>query len=374
MSNYQPMALGQLQQFLSNGFEPRGGLTQLSHIQAAAHVLRMKQAPYIMYEIDTQLKNALLVGVDMEWYESNPQFITELGLSSLPLPPQSTTGLLGKPIHTLNNMKVHHLRLKENAHMVNGEKCEGHPEAFQFGTTCFVNTAEAKQALTDIFVRYDTNGNLRPIVLFGHAVDNDINTLREKIGFDLAALGVIVLVLDTQVMAQELGLGSGNSMSLKNILAQYSVEEKYLHNAGNDIAQAMVAASLLAGEYVTGRGRYQPENQADVDSLKATVRNRQMLHWGTEVFCTNCNSNDHFVRQCPNTYLCTRCVNNPYWKHKATTHPVEKCVRPPFPCKACVESTSLTRQRDSMTHYVEDCPYEKCESGGLFIPPQHYAK
>ncbi|KAJ4349502.1 uncharacterized protein N0V89_008118 [Didymosphaeria variabile] len=362
---WQPMTLSQLAQFLANGLDSRGGLTQRSHVQAAAHLLKMKQAPYIIPEIDFQLKDALLVGVDMEWHESNPHIVTELGISVLRLPQT----MLGKPIHALNDMEVHHLRLKENAHWVNGEKCEGHPEDFQFGTTCFVDGTQAKQALSDTFKRYDTRGNLRPIILFGHAVGNDIDTLREQFDFDLAALGVIVLTLDTQVMAREVGLSSGN-MSLKNILGQYSVREKYLHNAGNDIAQTMVAASLLAGESVIGRGRYQPENQVDVDNLKAVLRNRSILYWGISVFCTNCDSTQHFVGQCPRTYLCTRCANNPSWKQNANTHPIEKCIRPASPCKACAKSTDATRQNDAMTHYIVDCPFEKAPT--LFFVPRAF--
>ncbi|KAF2438150.1 hypothetical protein P171DRAFT_341097, partial [Karstenula rhodostoma CBS 690.94] len=251
----------------------------------------------------SQLKNALVLGIDMEWYESGPKRITEVGISVLPV----SQAPLSKPVHALRNMEVHHLRLKETAHMVNGEKCPGHPEEFEFGSTCFVDAMEVKQALINTFIQYDAHGNLRPIVLFGHAINNDLDMLREYFDIDLAAWGVIVLVLDTQLMAQELGMHSGRLMSLKSILAQYSVEEKYLHNAGNDIAQTMVAASLLAGEIATGNGRYQPENQTDVDNLKAMMRNRSVLSWGTPLFCTNCDSTEHLVGQCPNTYLCTRC-------------------------------------------------------------------
>lgn len=329
----------------------------------------MQKAPYIVYEIDSQLKDALLVGLDLEWYESGPpNVITEIGVSVLSAP----QGPLAKPIHALNGMQVHHMRLKETAHMVNGEKVAGHPEAFQFGSTRFVDATEAKQALAEIFLRHDSHGFPRPIVLFGHAVDNDIDILREKFDFDLTALGVVVLTLDTQVMAKEHGMGS-RPQSLKSTLTQYSVVENYLHNAGNDVGQTMVAASLLAGELATGRGRYHADNQGDVDNLKATLRNRSMAYWGTSLFCTNCNSANHLVGQCPGKYFCNRCANNPQWKHKATTHPIEKCVRPAYPCKACVESTDQKRQQDSMNHYVEDCGFEKSKSA-LWIPSPYNAK
>lgn len=366
---HQPMALSQLQQFLANGLQSRDNSPQLQHIQAAADILGMKRAPYILYETEAQLQNASLVGLDMEWFESGPKMITEIGVSVLRVP----KGPFSKPLEALNNMDVHHMRLQENAHMVNGEKCPGHPEEFQFGPSSFVDVNEARQALADVFLQYDADGNVRPVILFGHAVDNDLDVLREKFGFDLAASGVVVMILDTQVMARELGLESGRPMSLKRILAQYSVEEKFLHNAGNDVAQTMVAASLLAGEYDTGRGRYDAENQGQVDKLKALLRNRSSIHWGIPLFCTNCNSITHLVSQCPGKYLCTRCANNPQWADKATTHPIEKCVRPALPCKACIESDDPKRQEGAVTHYVEDCFFEKGKSG-LFIPSQHSAK
>jgi hypothetical protein len=352
--NYQPMPFGEIAQFLTDGFAS----VQLSQVQAAAHIFGIKKAPFLVYEISTQLKSAMIVGLDMEWYESGPKRITELGISVLPVPQSSP----GKPIHALNNMGVHHMRLKETAHMVNGEKCPGHPEAFQFGSTCFVNATEAKQALLDVFFQYDLHMGIRPVVLVGHAIDNDIDILRQKFDFDLVALGVVVLVLDTQVMAKELGMNSGNPMSLKNILAQYSVEEKYLHNAGNDIAQTMVAASLLAGEFVTHRGRYLPENQVDVANLNVMLRNQNAGRWGVPVFCTNCDSTEHFVGQCPIAHFCPRCANSPSWKHTAHTHPMHKCVRPAFPCQVCAESTDKRRQKNSMTHYIEDCHFDKSKS------------
>ncbi|KAL5443042.1 hypothetical protein PMIN05_003823 [Paraphaeosphaeria minitans] len=354
-TTYPPMAFNQLSQFLASGLTSRDGTAQLSQIRAAAHFLGIQKSPFIIHEIDAQLQNALMVGTDMEWYESGPKRITEVGISVLPV----LQGPLSKPIHALNNMEVHHIRLKNTAHMINGEKCPGHPEEFEFGSTCFVDLQEAKQAFTEAFIQHDAYGNPRPIILCGHAIDNDLDILRKNFEIDLEAWDVIVLVLDTQAMAKELGMNPSHLMSLKSILEQYCVEEKYLHNAGNDIAQTMVAASLLAGEVTTGRGRYSPVNQIDVDNLKAMMRNRNTFSWGTPLFCTNCDSTEHLVGQCPKTYICTRCAYRASWKHMAHTHPVGKCVRPPFPCKDCIESTNKSRQRDAMTHYIEDCHLEK---------------
>lgn len=363
--NFQPFSLGQIEQFLSQGFKTDPAT--LSHLKATAHVLGLQKAPYIFYDVDMQLKNAIIVCLDMEWYESGPKKVTELGISVLPY----QEGPFNKPIYAISQMNVHHMRLKENAHMVNGEKCPGHPENFQFGPTSFVDATQAQQALRDCFLHGAPNGQLRPVVLIGHAIDNDIEVLREHFGFDLASLGVIVMTLDTQIMAKELGMFGGRPMSLKNILGQYLVEEKYLHNAGNDAAQTMVAASLLAGDYATRKGRYEAFNQADVLNLKASLRNRNLVYWGIAKFCTNCEGTDHLVGQCPNKYFCPRCDSSAVWKENAATHPLEKCIRPAVPCQACMQSPDENRHRISMTHYIEDCSFEKGKFG-LFIPPQNF--
>lgn len=347
----QDINLAQLKQSLER-------LPADTQAETAAHVLGFKKSPNISPEIDARLGSALMIGIDMEWYEFGPKRITEVGISVLPVSQVSS----GKPIHALNAMDVHHLRLKNVAHMVNGERCPGHPEDFEFGSTSFVEEDEAKQALTDTFIRYDAHGELRPVVLCGHAIENDVEMLRNSFGVDLDAWGVFVLFLDTQVMAQEFGMEARRLMSLKSILAQYCVEEKYLHNAGNDVAQTMVAMSLLAGEFATKRGRYRSENQTDMKNVKALLQNRTTLGWGIALFCTNCDSTEHLVGQCPNAYHCTRCAYNAHWQHRAHTHPLGKCVRPAIPCQSCIESNDKKRQQEATSHYVEDCPSKKCES------------
>jgi hypothetical protein len=52
-------------------------------------------------------------------------------------------------------MVTQHVRIKENAHLMNSELCHGCPEKFQFGTTSFADMEQAKTTLLDSFIRYD---------------------------------------------------------------------------------------------------------------------------------------------------------------------------------------------------------------------------
>ncbi|KAF1972645.1 hypothetical protein BU23DRAFT_397790, partial [Bimuria novae-zelandiae CBS 107.79] len=187
------------------------------------------------------LKNAIASGVDIEWYESGLKRITELGISTLPLDQTFTTD----PLPKLNNMTVHHFRIKENAHLVNGRRCEGHLEDFQFGSTGFVTEQEARGVLNALLCQEGV-GYLRPMILIGHAVENDIQVFRDHLHIDLAEYPIL-MTLDTQVMAKELGIEvpPGRKIGLRDLLDSYGVKNKlYLHNAGNDAALTTTVGCL----------------------------------------------------------------------------------------------------------------------------------
>lgn len=358
--------------YLASQLDRTNSEANLKNVDAMAHVLGFQRSGWIPSHID-MFPTAIVVGVDIEVFESGPKRITELGISALHLDLLPSNPNIW-PIDKLVNMGLQHMRIIENAHLVNGEKCPGHPEKFGFGMTGFVDRGRARLALECAFQQLNELGQLCPIVFIGHAVDNDVQFMKEQLGVDLNSLGVLVMTLDTQVMAMELGM-SKNAMSLKNILAQYSVQEQYLHNAGNDIAQTMIAATLMAGERAQILSRNAPNHQQDVDNLKATLRSRHsQSYWGTDIYCTNCESTSHMVGQCLKTYLCLRCAGNPRWEKDANTHPIDKCKRPKDPCKICIDSDDKKLQEDAAGHYTEDCQYNGKYNkpgmyGDLFIPP-----
>jgi len=49
-------------------------------------------------------------------------------------------------------MHTQHVRIKENAHLVNHDLCDGHLDKFQFGTTSFATMEEAAIMLQRLFL------------------------------------------------------------------------------------------------------------------------------------------------------------------------------------------------------------------------------
>ena len=176
--------LAALSQFYSEALQSG----KLRHVDMMAHTLGLREHEGISQEHRDILKGCVFRSIDLEWFELGPQRITEIGIAIL-----NQCGSTSKPITKIQEMRVRHMRLRETAHLVNSFKCEGHPENFSFGKTTFVTSSEAKQALNDYLAPRDQSGSLKPIILIGHAVDNDIDVLREKFDFDLAASGNIVM-------------------------------------------------------------------------------------------------------------------------------------------------------------------------------------
>ncbi|KAI4713926.1 hypothetical protein J4E89_001375 [Alternaria sp. Ai002NY15] len=191
------------------------------------------------------LQDAIIVASDAEWYEHDDHFITELGISVLD-PRSVPQPFSSSPWSILPSMENYHVRIKPHAHLTNKDLCEGHPDAFQFGSTTFVSVKEAKEMLRSVFTRRDIYGNLRPIIFVGHAVSNDYEVIKSRFGLDLEELGTIVATIDTQVLAVEHGLvNPSRKIRLAHLLAEYDIKEPYLHNAGNDIVCTMIAAFLM---------------------------------------------------------------------------------------------------------------------------------
>lgn len=339
--------IAEIRGFFQNALKPH-----IQNVEIMAHLLGAKLSENVQKDHEAMLSKAVIITLDLEWWEFDSEYITEIGIATL-LPGKTRAEL---PVGLLKELEVHHLRVKENAHLVNGKMVAGHPEKFEFGKTAFVNTIEAKMALQDIFAQSDEEKHIRPVILLGHAVDNDIDILREKFDFDLAAFGTVMMVLDTQVMATELGLMGGKKMSLKHVLEQYSIEEPFLHNAGNDAAQTVVAAALLAIEHATCKGRYDGNNQVAVNDLKSRTTKDAYLCWGDWTFCTSCESAHHLVSSCPKKFWCSRCNNAPGRVGiPQGHHPTEKCPLTRSPCPTCLQSGEEWRRESAYSHDEKNC-------------------
>tara|TARA_R110002003_G_scaffold62_16_gene5693 strand:+ start:43541 stop:44650 length:1110 start_codon:yes stop_codon:yes gene_type:complete len=346
------------------------GLTQTAILQ---HWLHRHEIPFVFSAAKAALRNALIVGLDVEWYEHDATCITEVGVSILD--PRFITDR-ASAWNVLKSSINYHARIKSTAHMVNSDFCAGYPEEFQFGKTTFVDMEEAKNMLRHSFIRFDVRGRPRPIIFVGHAVENDVKMIKQRFGLDIFSLGVVVATIDTQVLAAENGLVSGpKKLKLSQLLAKFRITEPYLHNGGNDIFCTMIAALLIALPYP-------PEfNSAAYDSLKKHLQAHSKIIYGTEIFCTTCDSTRHTAEYCRAIVRCDHCASTPQRREMANTHKTEKCpeavknaarasiessatnsvtLRYPCPCPRCIESPDPKRHEleFAYSHLESDCVYK----------------
>lgn len=289
------------------------------------------------------LDDAYLVGLDAEWWEKDPNPITELGFAELR--PSKIV-----PIHephaedSLLQIQTTHLRIMENAHLVNKFRGAGNPEDFHFGTSAFIPAQEALKVLMEVFCRFihadGEQPRLRPVIFIGHAVECDFEKLSDKLGVDLLKFGTIVKVIDTQILAKEAGIvgPKGPNISLKHMLEYFHIQPDNLHMAGNDIAYTMVAAVLAALKndlYTSAdhipepivNGRHIQDVLADI---KAVNKAGPPPPWGVTVFCTRCDRLDHSRDECTEYVNCIHCCGSSSKKisYLARTHMTEKCLFP----------------------------------------------
>ncbi|KAE8827258.1 hypothetical protein PTNB73_09012 [Pyrenophora teres f. teres] len=284
-----------------------------------------------------RLNDAAIIAIDTEWWQKHPNPMTELGISELQnkfiLPNIYANNIL-------TGVQTVHARLKPYAHLHNDFPGAGDPEKFELGTTKFVTEEEARQVLVDTFVRpheLDPT-NLQPIILVGHAVENEFEHILEAFGVDLLSYGTIVKVIDTQVMAEEAGIRGprGPLISLKNLLSHFNLTVPNLHSAGNDAAATLMAAVLitLKENLYPGVGTNKPPAVVDniniqwIVSALLTENKTPAPLWGVELFCTRCERENHLRANCFAKLQCEICkcsgVKRLY--NASRTHAAGRCM------------------------------------------------
>ncbi|KAH8723030.1 hypothetical protein GQ44DRAFT_741368 [Phaeosphaeriaceae sp. PMI808] len=323
------------------------------------------------------IEDAVIVGLDAEWYEHDSNRVTELGISILdPLLVRDWIS----PWGILNAMVNTHLRIKPNAHLANSDLCKSCPEKFQFGVTKFVDIEDAKNILRFSFLRQ--HGRYHPkqraIILVGHAIENDTKMMKDRFGFDVNELGVVISTIDTQILAADCKIvESTKKIKLCDLLAMYSIREDNLHNAGNDIVCTIIAAILMISPHII---QTNPEIYGCVKNRQ--LRSRRVREGTNTIFCTKCDSNMHFAVICNAVVHCDHCANNPDRRKDADTHKTEKCIaeikemakksgkstqfwttplRHVCPCSWCIESPDPKRHNMEYAygHLEKDCLYRQ---------------
>ena len=377
-SSSPPMSPKDLNFVISTGIHQ--GLSQIALLQ---HWLRLSAIPFDPSAAKAALRDAIIVGLDAEWWEHDSSYITELGVSILD--PRFISDW-DSPWTVLQSMVTQHVRIKPNAHLMNSELCRGFPDNFEFGKTSFVDMEQAKEMLRCSFLRFDNHGRPRPVIFIGHAVDNDAKIIKERFGLDIEALGVVVATIDTQVLAAGTGLAHGpRKIKLCDLLAKYNICELYLHNGGNDIVCTMVAAFLMSSPFSP-----QSHSQA-YHNLKTHLRTNSKVMYGSQIYCLKCDSDNHTADYCRLSVYCKHCSSSIKTVVIAPDHKTEKCLvaikkavkamrepsgewsaapRYPFPCSLCIESTDPKRHTldYAYDHLEKDCVFKAGGSEGVVNP------
>jgi hypothetical protein len=286
-----------------------------------------------------RLNEAVVVCIDAEWWMKEPKPVTELGIAEL-----METGLTptAHAENILCGMQVAHARVMQYAHLINHFVGAGDPEKFHFGKTKFVTMEEVTQVLVNTFVRPREFGggglDLQPIILVGHAVENEFENLERAFGVDLRSYGTIVKVIDTQIMAQDLGIKAprGPFIGLKDLLAHFNMVVPNLHTAGNDAAATLVAAVLLTLKqriYPDATGPppaiVQGRSMSDVvTSVMEFGMSALAPPWGRQVYCTRCDHDGHFPQYCSAFLTCFICKSSGVRRlfRAKHTHKTTRCL------------------------------------------------
>ncbi|KAH9876538.1 hypothetical protein J1614_003669 [Plenodomus biglobosus] len=284
------------------------------------------------------LGEATVVSIDTEWWQKEPKPTTEIGVAEL-----LTEDYMLAPHaeNILSRIHAAHARIIPNAHLLNTFVGAGDPEMFHFGKTRFVSMIEAQAIVQQTFMRmHQERGDkqLQPIILIGHAVDNEFELIERTLGVDLRSFGTIVKVIDTQEMARKAGIKgpNGPNIGLRDLLAYFNVTVPNLHTAGNDAAGTMIAAVLLALQTIL----YPSENgppaayqcgrhiQDVVDNLMTLAKSRAPPPWGQALYCTRCNRNNHTRSSCYAKVHCLICHNSRVARlyRAAWTHKTDRCL------------------------------------------------
>ena len=186
---------------------------------------------------------SLTVSIDLEWYDqSNGNIILEIGLAIVP--------------NENSELAVnYHWILQENCMYVN-RFCKTSPLGFIFGRTERIPIAEAVKRLRYWF---QGAGFEIPVRLVAHDPRGDLKALK-LMGIDVLSRDKIS-ISDTQVLFKSMSLKNKPSLSAMCRELEIEINERALHNAGNDAHYTLLAyqkVMFLEGSALKQKEEIQP--------------------------------------------------------------------------------------------------------------------
>ncbi|KAL1610664.1 hypothetical protein SLS60_002334 [Paraconiothyrium brasiliense] len=247
----------------------------------------------------------------------------------------------------LQNVFFYFARIQKHAHLRNKNFSAGDPDTNRFGTTRFLNDREIVECLTSIFEwEIDPNaddGRVCPVVLLGHALDNDVGKIQNLLHFHPRT---VVKEIDTQVIARDVGHWDHpiNEIGLQRLVGDMGFEFRDAHTASNDAAYTTIAAVqlVLDGTYKSDAQPY--TLQEVVDDAERRSQDHYWAH-GSDQYCFRCGSRKHMLETggknggfCLRQVFCEYCHEYRYEAGAHHGHRTEACVMKAF------ETSNSSRQ------------------------------
>ncbi|KAI9799430.1 MAG: hypothetical protein M1825_004530 [Sarcosagium campestre] len=220
--------------------------------------------------------SAVFISVDIEAFEFNQNFITEIGISTL-----DTVDLLGVLPETRGNgwatkIRSRHFRIYEHRHRINKVRVESCPENFDFGRSEWIHERDVLSRLQECFNPPPSrlglhSGGTRKIVLVAHNAAADIKYLT-KLGFEVTQF--ISDCIDTADLFRA-ARRSSRQPALYNLLLQYGIAAKHLHNAGNDAhytLRVVIAIALDVSQNRRTAEEWEAEKHSRIDAACREAR------------------------------------------------------------------------------------------------------
>jgi len=206
-------------------------------------------------------------------------------------------GIHGEKI--LRNIYYYHIRVLENAHLINFRFVRGNPERNHFGSTRFATKEDAKEFLVETLTwpidDDNEDGPKCPVIFLGHSVKNDLQMLQQDLGIDPRFDSNVVAIIDTQKIANEQGIrGKGQQIGLPPLIQHFGVEFRDGHTASNDAAYIIISAvqMVLKNSLPTDPTR----SLQDVVNGVASDSKGTVVAFGVPRWCTECKVASHLVQ------------------------------------------------------------------------------
>ncbi|KAF2250389.1 hypothetical protein BU26DRAFT_604555 [Trematosphaeria pertusa] len=298
----------------------------------------------VQTDINTLLRDAVLVTIHRKWLEHPPHTPTEIGIATFDRKQVND----GQPVFPgphaedlLKHVWFMHLRLRRGAHLPAGP---GDPDAFHFGTSVFVSHEEALDMLHEIWHQPIDEKNpglgFRPIICLSFGDNHSLSKTRKDFDFDPANISTTAAMLDAQVIATQARITSSQYPSIEYLLHQFRILPHDHGNSGNAAAYITMVAFLSALRKEVYESLQNPRAKPGQSGPSSSKPAQHVINWlmqrptpappfGTTTYCYRCSNWAHVFVQCQEKdFVCSKCLrSDSTWRRaNAATHKEGLCI------------------------------------------------